>query len=494
MSKKKKSNDKIWISFISNSRDDVCGSSVLISYPTPNEEKERGAVLCDCGIVQGSMSPEIEYSSNKKAMENVPLEDLSAVFISHAHADHSCGLPIFGSDKFNGSIIMDYETSIIAKDLNKDSVYLHDCLVKNLQSKGKRCKHIFSETEMYKAFDKIKVAEKHIKYKLNDYVSYELYESGHCLGSQIKLYITMPNKQIKTIVYTGDLSSSYNAKYKPYNELMEIIPKANCYIFESTYGASDGREFNKKIVEKEMKELKIKLTDALKNGKRVFIPCFSFARTEEILTLIWNMFKNEKWFNDLQVPIWVDGKLTNKIIERYSQLMKGEKSELWESVRNWSHVRYNKEYKGTEALISARKSGIYISSSGFIQPKTRSCEYVKSFLGSENAIILFVGYSGGENSVAWNIINSPKGKPINIDGSTLIKSCDVYQFFGFSSHIQGQEIINYFKQINTDKILLHHGSADSKEQLIKNGTKELMKIGITTRISGADRYHSTFTL
>lgn len=85
MSKRKKDDDKIYISFVSNSRDSVCGSSVLISYPTPNKEKQRECILADLGIVQGSMSPEIEYSSNKKVMENIPLEDLSGVFISHAH-------------------------------------------------------------------------------------------------------------------------------------------------------------------------------------------------------------------------------------------------------------------------------------------------------------------------------------------------------------------------------------------------------------------------
>lgn len=389
---------------------------------------------------------------------------------------------------------MDYETSVIAKDLNKDSVYLHDCLVKNLQSKGKKCKHVFLETEMYKAFDKIEVAEKHVKYKLNDYVSYEFYESGHCLGSQIKLYITLPNKQVKTIVYTGDLSSSYNAKYKPYNELMEIIPKANCYIFESTYGNSTDRNFTKKIVEQEIKDLKNKITNALQNGKRIFIPSFSFARTEEVLTLLYNMFKDEAWFDKMQIPIWVDGKLTNKIIERYSELMRDDKAELWGNVRNWSHIKYNKEFKGTEKLITKRDLGIYISSSGFIQAKTRSCEYVKSFLGSEKAMILFVGYSGATNSPAWNIINTPIGKPVTLDGTTLIKSCEVYQFRGFSSHIQGDEIINYFKQITADIILLHHGCTEAKDELIERGTEELMKIGKTTRISKTDKYHSTFVL
>lgn len=491
MGKGKRDND-IVISFLGGSRDDVCGSATLISYVT---EQGRECILCDLGIIQGSMSPEIEYSVNKKMVENIPIADIKAVFISHAHCDHSAAIPILGDDKFTGKIIMDYKTSVIAKDLIKDSVYLHDCLIKYLKSKGKKSKHLFTTVNMHKAFNKMEIVEKHIKYKLNDYVSYEFFESGHCLGSQIKFYITLPNKSVKTIVYTGDLSSKHNSKCKPYDQPMDIIPKANCYIFEGTYGANDGREFNKKTVENEVRELKKTLTNALQDGKKVFFPCFSFARTQELLTLIYSFFKDEEWFKKMSIPVYVDGKLTNKICERYSEILEDDKLSQWQEVRNWSHVRYNKEYKGTESLIAARQLGIYISSSGFVQPKTRSCEYVKSFMGSEKSLICFIGYYGTEDSIAGQLVNSPVGKPIKIDGSTIIKSCEIIQFKSFSSHIQKDEIVNYWKQITAaDKIIIHHASSEAKENLIKLGKEELMKIGKTTKISATDRYHSQFVL
>ena len=490
MSKRNKNNDII-ISFIGGSRDDVCGSAVLISYPTADG---RECILCDLGMIQGSMSPNIEYSDNKKMVENVELEHIKAVFLSHAHIDHSGNIPICGNDKFTGKIVMDNQTGVIVKDLLKDSVYLHDCLIKYLHSKGKKSKHLYTEVDMYKAFDKFEIVERYKKYKLNDYVSYEFYSSGHCLGSQIKFYITMPNKSIKTIVYTGDLSSKYNAKYKPYNDEMDIIPKANCYIFEATYGASDGRNFTKKTVENEIKELKLKLTDALKNGKKVFIPCFSFARTEEILTLLYDFFKGEQWFKDLDIPVWVDGKLTNKIVQRYSEVLEEDKLELWNNVRSWPAVKYNKDYQGTLALISARKTGIYISSSGFVQPKTRSCDYIKSFLGSEKSLICFIGYYGNEDSIGGQLVNTPIGKPVNIDGTTVIKSCEVIQFKGFSSHIQQNEIISYFKGINTERILIHHASQQAKDEIVAIGKEELMKIEKTTRISATDKHHSQFVI
>gem|GEM_PF-2244176 len=472
MSKRRNKDNDIVVSFVGGSRDDVCGSATLISYPT-NEGRE--CILCDLGMIQGSFSPDIEYSSNKKLVENIPLEDISGVFLSHAHCDHSANIPILGNEKYNGTIISDKQTFVITKDLLKDSCYLHDLVIKYLQSKGKKSKHLYTSVDMYKAFDKFEIVEKHKKYKLNDYVSYELFESGHCLGSQIKFYFLLPNKQIYTVVYTGDLASKYNARYKPYNEPLEIIPKANCYIFEGTYGANDGREFSKKIAEKEVKELKVTLTKALKEGKRIFFPCFSFARTEELLTLLYTYFKDEKWFKDMDLPVYVDGKLTNTICERYSQILEGEKLELWEEVKSWSAVRYNKEYKGTLSIIQTREAGLYISSSGFVQPKTRSCDYIKNFLGSEKAMICFIGYYGNENSIGGQLVNTPVGEPVKIDGSVIIKSCEVIQFKSFSSHIQRDEIISYWKQITADRIIIHHASSEAKENLLKIGKEELMK-------------------
>lgn len=62
---KRRNENNIIISFINGSRDDVCGSSVIVNYPT--KDNKRKNLLLDLGMMQGSMSAEIEYSSNKKS-------------------------------------------------------------------------------------------------------------------------------------------------------------------------------------------------------------------------------------------------------------------------------------------------------------------------------------------------------------------------------------------------------------------------------------------
>ncbi len=391
-------------------------------------------------------------------------------------------------------IISSEETLFITQDLLKDSVYLHDNLVRYLKSIGKRPKHLYTQAEMYNMFDKMRYVETHEIHKLDDNLSYEFFNSGHVVGgTQLKLYFNLPNNSKKTLVYTSDLGSNYNLDYKPFIKEKDIIPSANMYVFEATYSNSD-RCFNKKQAIEERKKLKKVISDRLKNGKRIFFPSFSFGRTQELMDLLYSFFKDETWFRDMNIPITIDGKLTNTICGTYSRILKDEDKEKWEEIKNWKHFNYNKEYEGTKILLAKRQCGIYISSSGFIQPKTRSCDYVKNFMGREGDLIIFVGFYGGQYSIGQELVESANGTPIKIDNTTLIKSCDVMTFSSFSSHIQQDEIFSYWKQVSADKILIHHCTEEGKQEMMEKGKIELSKVNKTTKIISVGKHASQFVL
>lgn len=491
MGKKRKKDNDIIVSFVGGSLTGVTGSSVLISYPINN--CERKLICLEAGMIQGESKPEYEYSANKKMVENIPVEHISNVFLLHSHVDHSGSLPIFCErNNFNGNIYCTKETMEITKELLKDSCYLHDCLIKYLQSKGKKPKHLYKDVDMYNMFEKMVAINVHTEYKLDEYCSYEFYNSGHVVGgTQLKLTFKLPNNKVKTLVYTSDLGSSYNFKYKPYMEKMDVIPKANMYIFEGTYSNPE-RGFTKKIADEERIKLKKILTNKLKEHGRVFFPSFSFGRTQELMVLLKEMFEHEEWFKE--IPIYVDGKLTNKICDTYSKVLEGDYLEQWEEVKNWSNFKYNKEYKTTLGILQRRETGIYISSSGFIQAKTRSCDYVKHFLPRKNDTIVFVGFYGGEGSIGHQLINSQIGDVVKIDGESIKKFCEVLSFSSWSSHIQYDEILNYWKEINTNCILIHHSEEEGKKILQEKGKEFLATKNKTTKIVAVGKHASQFIL
>jgi hypothetical protein len=83
MNKAKKKNNDIILSFVGGSRDNICGSALLISYPIENDKHK--CICLECGMIQGESKPEVDYSVNKKMIENIPVEDISGVFLMHSH-------------------------------------------------------------------------------------------------------------------------------------------------------------------------------------------------------------------------------------------------------------------------------------------------------------------------------------------------------------------------------------------------------------------------
>ena len=69
-----------------------------------------------------------------------------------------------------------------------------------------------------------------------------------------------------------------------------------------------------------------------------------------------------------------------------------------------------------------------------------------------------------------------------IDGSIIKKNCTIKRFNTFSSHAQQQDLVNYIKQINCDKIVLQHGDKECKEELKEKLDDELSKINKTTKV------------
>mgnify|MGYP001018317560 CR=1 FL=1 len=57
MSKRRNKENDIVVSFVGGSRDNITGSSVLISYPIGNGEHK--CICLECGMIQGLNKPEI---------------------------------------------------------------------------------------------------------------------------------------------------------------------------------------------------------------------------------------------------------------------------------------------------------------------------------------------------------------------------------------------------------------------------------------------------
>ena len=461
----------------------VTGSCTLITYY--NEElNERRNIILEMGLIQGEQDVYLQYLDNAKMLQHITreiLEKADYIALSHPHADHCCNLPHANTKNgFNGAIISSHKTLEISKKLIADSVYIHERNIEQIKNgSGKKVRPLYTEQDMHDMFSKMEAVDVGVKIPLNKNVTIQLHTNNHSVGSVgVSLWIRKPNNQVKHILYSGDMGSNHNFKYNYFTDKYNLPNKCNVFISEATYWEK-GRSFNEKIADAQRKEFKDYLISSLKQGKRVLICTFAYNRSQQLMQQLYDWFAEDENFT---YPVVVDGFLTNKINDTFGNILEGEDRERWNKTMNWSKFKFNREYPSTLATLSVRTSGIYICSSGFLTAG-RSITYLQTMLGNSNDCVVSIGYCGEEGSKGWQVFDSDQ-KTVTIgsgkDKKVIYKRADLKKFSSFSSHIQRDELLNIWANMNCEQIIVHHSECD--EEFIKEAREYLKDRHKTTKI------------
>lgn len=484
----KRKKGKVEITSLGTSTIDVTGSCWMIEYDKNNGQ--RGCILLENGICQGGTVIE-DYNANKRMADYIPYDRVEYMLFSHPHGDHLLLAPASISRGFKGKVLMTNEQKVIGEKLLLDGAFIHDRNIKDLHKSGRKVEPLFTESDTYLFLNKVNIIEKYQWIKLNEEVEIRYVNNSHVIGAvQIEIKIKKPSNHIVKILYTGDLGSKLNLEFQPFLEENEIVKKADIMICESTYGSSS-RGFNKQQCIDERKDLMNTIKDVINRKANCLIPSFSFSRSQTLMCMMYEEFKDIK---DLNCNFIIDSRLTNEINSAYREILENDEREYWQEVMSWDKFKYIDNYKNTIELANKNDgvSKIVISSSGFMEAG-HVREWAKHILGNKNDVICFVGYSG-KGTLADRIINQ-KDPNISFDGVVCTRRCLIKQYHTFSSHIQQQEIINYFKQISIgQKILLHHGNMEAREELKKEATKQLKEIGKSVKIVVVGKGCDTFTI
>lgn len=480
-----KNKEKVIVDFIGNSCVNVTGSMVQITYP--KKDKTSGKFLLECGMIQENKTPLIDYQVNQRMMEKVNAKDIEFLLLTHSHADHSANIPTLVHNGFEGKIYSTKNTMEIASKILVDSAYIHQRNIDYLQKKNKKVPPLFTMQDVSLAMNHFETCDLDKTIKVNEYISFKLIPSSHCLGScQISIFIKKPSGKIEHIVYTGDLGNNLNLQ--PYVSNQPMIPKCNMLISECTYAQED-RCFSKNVALKEREDLLKTVKDYTSRGNRVLIPCFSFSRTQMLMKLLYDEFKDN---NDFNIPVIVDGNLTKTMNQVYLKILKGEDGEEWANIMQWKNFIFPKEFKDSETWANKKNQPMIILASSGMISAGRVLTYTKSLIENKNDCICFCGYCS--NGTLGHKIQNESQKTVTIDGCQYVKRSEIKKYKTFSSHIQKQELIEYFKTINAEYIILHHGNQEGKEELKRDATEELYKICKTTRIIATDQVNNRFIL
>ncbi|NFF77318.1 hypothetical protein [Clostridium sporogenes] len=349
---------------------------------------------------------------------------------------------------------------------------------------------MYREPQMLQMFDHMESVEVNKKIQIDDNVWVTFFTNSHVVGStSIFIEIKKPNNSIKTILYSSDMGSKINRDLQPYLKDDNLPHKCNLFISEATY-SDKTRQFTRKDALQEREELKSFIKQSIQENKRILFATFSFSRSQLLMTMLYNWFKDEEWFNE--IPVIVDGVLVNKINKTYLQILDKRDKEEFEKVLRWKNIKFNKTYEGTCAILSEHTTGIYLASSGFCE-NGKVVSYLQNFLGNSKDSVVLTGFAGNEGSMGWKILNKEQ-KSVTIDKRVITKKADVRQLKTFSSHISYIELLKLFSQMRCDKILIHHCNDNNKYKFCEEVKEHLREKGVTTPIVPVNKGSNQFVL
>ena len=467
-----KTKNKIRVSFVGMNAEDVTGSMTLIEF---GERK----ILIETGLFQSENLLK-NYQINNRRLPFKPSE-IDTIFIGHAHIDHIGILARLYAQGCHAKIIVPNGIPALFKLMAEDSAYIFEKDIETIKRRyNKDIFPIYTESDIGTTLPCFQEYNYHEKIDLDDDVSFRFIPSGHIIcAAQIELWIKCNNHTSK-IAYTSDLGNIEILKH--YVVPFEPIEKCNILIGESTY-SDKSRSVTMKDREKDLEKIHAVIdTVCCDNKHKVLIPVFALDRVQNILTILYDMFHEDK---DFHVPIIVDSPLACKVTRLYEQLLDSEELDKYHDVLNWNNIKFIEEYENSKVYQESKEPVVVLACSGFMSAG-RSRQWAKVLLPDSMSHILFVGYSS-EGSLSYKIKKGKVTKTISIDGKAYPNRCNVTSLLSFSSHMQHNELLKYYSDVNCEKVALVHGEFKAKCEFAKELQEEISKKNKTSKVIAVNR-------
>lgn len=455
MSSNQKGTAKPYVKFISGSATGVTGSAHLVRF------KNYG-ILLDCGLEQGH-DIMTDYQANKDFLHKLRVKDIQYVILSHCHVDHSGLIPALFAKGCQAHVYVPVGSKPLLRLLWADSLKIHqsDCL--KLQKKhGRNFTPFFTEEDIDIALGRCIEVDFNEETMLNPDVKFKYLSAGHIIYSA-QIYLELhQGYQIYRVGYTGDIGG---LTPRPFTLSRQSMLFCNLMIGECTYNTPT-RPNNVKDRGKDVE----KITTVVQESTKVLFPTFSLQRTQELLQVLYVMWKDKLLDNSIQ--IYLDSPLASRINDAWPETI------MWKTIKSWGNLHIIRDSEDSHALQTSSQHCIIISASGFLNGG-RILGHLTASLPDPKATVMFIGYAG-ENNLASKIkANEPV---VEINGVLVENKAKIVELRSFSSHASYEELMDYYTDIPYNKICLVHGEMNGKVEFAKTLKDKLASNGKSARV------------
>lgn len=473
IARKKDKESQIRISFLNNGHS-VTGSCTIIKFL-------NRTILFEFGGIQEGHTVLSNYKLNKDQIFSVKAKDIDMIIGGHfMHYDHGGNIPALTRQNPHIRIITGKNTTGILKEMWLDSanISIRDCEAMSSQYPDKVFNPIYTLDDVEEAAKLIEEYDVGKIYELDENISIRYTYSGHILGAvQCELFIKIKN-HITKLLFTSDLGNVKIQDLKPFVQNFEPVYTAQYVFGECTYGSKDNKQITQKIIDKDLEKIKSVIQQFCGDYKRrVLMPVFSLDKCPVVLWLIYQMFKDDKNFD---TKVLVDSPLTNRLLDRYSEVLEGEAKEQFDEMLNWKNLKRIVTPEDSKYAMENMRNIVILSSGGMLQ-SGRSVKWAKELLPHSNDCLILSGYCG-ENTLGYKIKNCSDQKTITINGTPVKNKAQIVNVRSLSGHMQRDDLLKYYSSIHAEKIYLIHGDMDGKIEFAQDLKKEVANQSMTTGV------------
>ena len=217
---------------------------------------------------------------------------------------------------------------------------------------------------------------------------------------------------------------------------------------------------------------------AVEQGWTVLAPVFSLGRAQEVLYRLKCLQDSGEL--DVQIPIYLDGKLAMRYTSMYLKGLVGIREDMMDFLpENFMFV--DKPMRNS-FLHEDDSCKIILTSSGMgSYGPARS--YIPAFLGRQRMLIHFTGYTA-VGTMGRTIKDTPDGEIVGVAGLLIKKRAKVEYTSEFSAHAKADTMIDFLNQFSKLKlVLVNHGEPEVKEVFAKRILNEVnaKEVGVLNR-------------
>ena len=403
---------------------------VNLRFMGGTHEVGRNAILVDTNGSNLLLDYGVKIGEKPKFPGHIRAKDVDGIVITHAHLDHSGGVPQFylrEAKPFFATPVTTEVTRILIRDMIKLSGYYLPFEYIEFEAMLKQ-RHDLA----YGAPVKMKNLE------------FKLLDAGHIPGSAM-VELTTGGKRI---LYTGDLNTENTRICQGAK-----VPRKrfDAIVIESTYANKDHED---------RKKIEVEFVDAIKavlhDEGKVLVPAFAVGRSQEMLSVM-QAYK-------LKANKVVDGmaRSVNRIYMDHPDFMRTPKAFA-------NTINSTREMMGwRDRRTAVRRSNVMVAPSGMLQGGTAMFYMEKLALREENAVFL----------VSFQVPGTGGAKLMET-GCFTIKEKDVevkakVRHFDFSSHCGRSGLEAFIRGVKgKPDVYVVHGEPENCESLAQWARDEL---------------------